>query len=188
MKIYIFFFFSPTKQKKFLFSEIDEELRNQATAYLDASFLYDNKDDESNVIVREPDGSLYHKFHTKSNTTTTSPFEKVIMTFLVNEHNRICEILRNKFPKWNVETLFEETRRVLIAEIQHITLAEYLPMLLGEQLVEVRKTKISRPRPRPISQVSIQLWIRFRSCRLNLFEASNVSNHETYSRPMQFVT
>lgn len=51
-----------------MFSVINGELRNQATAYLDASFLYsgsndrNDDDDNSNFIVRLPDGRLHYKF------------------------------------------------------------------------------------------------------------------------------
>ncbi len=56
-----------------------------------------------------------------------------MQTVMVREHNRIARILAQLNPSWDDELLFEETRRVVIAQIQHITYNEYLPVLLGNE-------------------------------------------------------
>ena len=52
-------------------------------------------------------------------------------TIWVREHNRIARKLSNLNPTWSDESIFQEARRIVIAEMQHITYQEFLPSLLG---------------------------------------------------------
>lgn len=56
-----------------------------------------------------------------------------IHTLFVREHNWWCDTLLAEHPEWRQddERLFQEARRRVVAEMQHVTFAEFLPALLG---------------------------------------------------------
>jgi len=49
----------------------------------------------------------------------------------IREHNRVAVELRASSPTWNEERVFQEARRVVVAQWQHVVYNEWLPILLG---------------------------------------------------------
>ncbi|KAH8248259.1 hypothetical protein KR038_009704 [Drosophila bunnanda] len=56
-----------------------------------------------------------------------------LQILLAREHNRVADALNQLNPAATDEWLFQEARRIVIAEMQHITYSEFLPIIIGPQ-------------------------------------------------------
>lgn len=60
-----------------------------------------------------------------------------IHTIWMREHNRIAEKLKEINPHWTGEIIFNEARKIVGAEMQHITYKHWLPHILGKKGMEL---------------------------------------------------
>lgn len=105
---------------------------NVASGFLDGSSLYGDTEKEINSVRVFRSGRVDIRACPRC---TESGAIGALHTLLLKEHNRIASILSDKNPAWNDAVLFLEARRALVAQIQHITYSEFLPIVLGQQIV-----------------------------------------------------
>ncbi|KAK6013581.1 heme peroxidase, partial [Ostertagia ostertagi] len=61
------------------------------------------------------------------------PSNAVMYTIWMRQHNFIAGKLKEVNPTWSDEKLFQEARRIVIAQIQHITYNEFVPIIVGKE-------------------------------------------------------
>jgi len=132
----------------------DGEQQNLATAFLDGSQIYGGVggrgpgragwggrlDSVARGLLPVGHGPMPcsapkdHCFASGDNRTNVLPGLTLYHTLWHREHNRVAAELVDLHPMWDDEKLYWEARAVVIAEMQHITYSEYLPLLLGPDL------------------------------------------------------
>ncbi|RWS22747.1 chorion peroxidase-like protein [Leptotrombidium deliense] len=135
------------------------EQLNQVTAYLDGSAVYGSTAEQTQQLrefsggrlkVSQINGEEFLPF-AGNDTACAAPQGQhcflagdgrvnvqlgltVMQTLWLKEHNRIARLLSSINKQWNDETLFQETRRIIDAQFQHITYNEFLPLVLGRSV------------------------------------------------------
>ncbi|RZF47556.1 hypothetical protein LSTR_LSTR009092 [Laodelphax striatellus] len=135
------------------------EQMNGASSYLDGSVIYGNSQTEADQLRTFKDGLLKvqqgpsrgpllppeensadcrQSFNQKCFKSGDSRVNvhvglAALHTLWVREHNRIAWALARLNPHWVDEILYQEARRIVIAELQHITYSEFLPLVLGKE-------------------------------------------------------
>ncbi|XP_047025775.1 peroxidase-like isoform X1 [Helicoverpa zea] len=140
------------------------EQMNQATHFLDGSNIYGTDSWEA-AALRERTGGLLKTstieeeehlplasnptekclvesgsetcFNAGDARANTHPWLASMYSIWVREHNRIARGLATLNPGWNSDRLYHEARRIVIAELQHITYKSWLPALTGKAFDEL---------------------------------------------------
>ena len=61
-----------------------------------------------------------------------TPDLAITQIIFLRQHNMLVAELAAINPHWDDERLFQEARRILAAQSQHITYNEWLPIILGK--------------------------------------------------------
>ncbi|KAJ3090061.1 hypothetical protein HK102_004771 [Quaeritorhiza haematococci] len=127
---------------------------NMQTAYIDASHIYGANEEIAKLLrsftmgmlrttrdgllpVAPPgvmDGRAPNLFLAGDPRANENPVLSSLHILFVREHNRRARELYDKFPLWSDEEIYQQARRWVIALIQHITINQYVPALLGSPL------------------------------------------------------
>ena len=76
--------------------------------------------------VTPPDGKWFVAGDVRANE---NPLLTTLHTLFMREHNRLCDQLAETHPRWEDERLYQEARRIVIAEEENITYNEWLPTI-----------------------------------------------------------
>lgn len=132
------------------------------THFVDGSGIYGNTVEEAHQLRAHEGGRLKSLKHRRTNNdlppqnTDEDACEKkadmcfkvgddrvnqiitlvAIHTIFLREHNRIASALEELNPHWGDETLYQESRRIVTAELQHIVYNEYLPKIVGPHFMD----------------------------------------------------
>ncbi|XP_071090170.1 salivary peroxidase/catechol oxidase-like [Haliotis cracherodii] len=141
---------------------------NGATAFADASNVYGTNEKDADALRTFTGGMLKTRQNdmppaTGDNTTcfridpkdycllagdkrlNEHPGLSVLHAIFLREHNRIAIELSLINPHWNDERLFQETRKILAAQMQVISYWEWLPLLLGPDLMRFFELDLTIP-------------------------------------------
>lgn len=90
--------------------------------------------DTNDLDCRMSDG--YSCFKSGDVRVNEHPSLVAMHTLWVRQHNRLAKDLSELNPHWNDEQIFQETRRIVGAQMQHITYSEFLPVILGKEAID----------------------------------------------------
>ncbi|KAF7286457.1 hypothetical protein GWI33_005099 [Rhynchophorus ferrugineus] len=143
---------------------------NQVTSYIDASTIYGSDVETANALRTFRDGKIFYG-RAQSGTPLNPPdppggevcregavseqcFQPgdgrvteniglvAMHTIFIRYHNRIASVLGKINPHWSDDRIYQETRKIVYSVIQHITYREYLPIVLGPEVMDLFELKL----------------------------------------------
>ena len=139
---------------------------NALTAYVDGSQIYGSDDTVARQLRTLENGLLkVHRLgptmptrsqtgllneHVRSEDLVGGDIRAIeqpglasLHSLFVNEHNRIAKEIQQANQELNDEDIFQEARRFVIAELQNIVYNEFLPTVLGADLIKDHKLTLN---------------------------------------------
>ncbi|CAG0879788.1 unnamed protein product [Darwinula stevensoni] len=142
------------------------EQTNQVTSYLDGSQVYGSTKEQEDQLRLFKDGMLrytplrhrkpllppledlstmecrentpnLHCFLAGDSRVNEQPGLGSMHTIWMREHNRVAAGLSDVNPHWDDDRLYQEARKIVGAEMQHITYNEWLPLVVGERVMDL---------------------------------------------------
>ncbi|XP_064483385.1 chorion peroxidase-like [Ornithodoros turicata] len=148
------------------------EQTSQQTAYVDASHVYGASQtnmenvrdvDKPALLLMRPENQLLppsltpttdgcsdlsHNmfcFRAGDRRVNQQPAIASLQTVFSRQHNRIAEQLQRMNPHWNNEMIYQQTRRILGAQMQNIVYNEFLPVVLGPAYMQLYALFLRHP-------------------------------------------
>jgi len=141
-------------------SNITRQFNNEVTQWLDCNTIYGSDDDRAatlrsfrggtlkttpgiggefppfnlNNVPNQNDAAVLNNtalFLCGDQRCNENPGLLAIHIIWMREHNRVARTIQCAHPEYDDETIYQEARRWVIAELQSIVVNEYLPILLG---------------------------------------------------------
>ncbi|XP_048260706.1 peroxidasin isoform X3 [Bombus terrestris] len=139
---------------------------NQASSYLDLSPIYGSSEDVAQALRSGKGGLLntqrknlpmpspkyescrsankaFPCFFSGDSRVNENPGLTLMHVLFLREHNRVATELGRLNPHWDDERLYQEARRIVIAEMEHITYNEFLPVVLGETTLDKYQLRLT---------------------------------------------
>ncbi|CAG9826224.1 unnamed protein product [Diabrotica balteata] len=138
---------------------------NQATSFIDASMIYGNNLEKADSIRTFRQGKIFYGrplsdrplqppdppggelcnagalttdcFQPGDGRVTEQPGLTAVHTVWIRYHNQVAAVLSRLNPHWSDEKTYQETRKIIYSLIQHITYNEFLPILLGPEVLRL---------------------------------------------------
>lgn len=135
----------PTGKTILLGGSAGPDAVNTVAGFLDLSQVY-GSDTATAVSLRNADGTMKTsaggfppivdgQFVSGDVRVQENPELTAVTGLWISEHNSQVAMLRDQHPGWSGDRLYNEARKITIAEYQHIVYSEFLPCLLGPDAI-----------------------------------------------------